>query len=405
MIYLLGNVKKFYLQSFYGLNKCCWQSIFFTFIESALSGVIFFLSLYFVNVLHFNILMAGMIMSSYGLGTALGGLVGGKLSDFFSTYNISIISLFIEAVAFFLLANLTSPSWLMLTMFLLGFSAYGFITSNNIGALRKCDEQEGLKLKLIALSNTAANLGIGISAAFIGFLGYKHFNYIFTISSLFLFFLGIRILFIKHDWCSAEARLASKNNSSTHFHNKNSPVVFMTLICLFFVGLIVVQRSTTYSIYLHNTFNTLGTTGIGLLFALNPALIVLFQNPIVNFFQSYNKILIVGIGVLLMGVGMGMLTISSLIFFAILSCVVYTIGEMLFFSVAQLLVYQCSPEGKKGSSFGLFKMIYALSVTVGPSIGGLIYHYFGGHMIWYFSSLIGVACFILCYFFKEKYIT
>ncbi len=59
---------KRYFSSYAGLSKLCWQGIGIGFVEATLSGVCFFLSIYFVNTLHLSIAIAGVIISFYGLG-------------------------------------------------------------------------------------------------------------------------------------------------------------------------------------------------------------------------------------------------------------------------------------------------------------------------------------------------
>lgn len=109
-----------------------------------------------------------------------------------------------------------------------------------------------------------------------------------------------------------------------------------------------------------------------------------------------------GIGAFLMGFGMFMLSFSVTFTLAILACIIYTIGEMLFFSIAQLLCYQSGGEKKKGQSIGLFRTIFAASVFIGPTLGGYIYHRFGGNYVWYLCGFIGVACLISCLKLKNK---
>lgn len=48
-------------------------------------------------------------------------------------------------------------------------------------------------------------------------------------------------------------------------------------------------------------------------------------------------------------------------------------------------------------------MIYALSIVVGPTIGGLIYQDMGGNTVWYLSGLIGLVCLLICNYFKKAY--
>src|SRR5579862_9835769 len=98
--YLVSIIKK-YGENYTGLPKSCLPGIILTFIHSVSVGICFFLTLYFVNTLHIEISKAGLLISCYGMGTVIGSMVGGKLSDLILPRLISIISLFVQSAAFF----------------------------------------------------------------------------------------------------------------------------------------------------------------------------------------------------------------------------------------------------------------------------------------------------------------
>jgi predicted MFS family arabinose efflux permease len=407
MTYTFSQLIKSYFASYSGLPKTSWQRIGLTFINTTSVGICFFLSLYFVKVLHFNIAMAGVIISAYGLGTATGGIVGGKLSDKVSPSIISIVSLLIEAGAFLSLSRLKSIDLLMFNVFILGIAAYAFKTSNNVWLLNQSKEQESERLKTINILYAASNLGIGSAGVIVSILERIGFQYIFCFSSALLFLSSAYLIFQEIVYKDS----AERNKSMVYVHIPNQPavtrkkedkkIVRLILICLFLVGIIITQRSATYLIYLRDAFPQLGIKWIGLLFSLNPILIVLFQAPIINRFTQSNKIAMVGVGACLMGLGMFMLSFSYIFSLAVLSCIIYTAGEMLFFSLAQLICYQRGAALQKGHVLGMFQMTYAVSVVVGPSIGGWVYHHFSGNMVWYLNGIIGILCLVICMFYKQ----
>ncbi|MGQ3889293.1 MFS transporter [Legionella sp. CNM-1927-20] len=164
--YLIIFARK-YTANYKGLPKLCWQGIMLLFINMFTIGICFFLSLYFVTIRHFTPSIAGLLLSCYGLGTVFGGLIAGKLSDKFLPKSISILSLLIQSAAFFLLTYLESVPVLMANLFLLGFAAYGFKTSNNVWMLSMCKHDTNLRYKTISISHVAANFGLGLSGVLI----------------------------------------------------------------------------------------------------------------------------------------------------------------------------------------------------------------------------------------------
>jgi MFS family permease len=297
---------KRYFSSYAGLSKACWQGITVSFVEATLSGICFFLSIYFVNTLHFDIATVGIIISFYGLGRTVGGLLGGKLSDKISPGVVSIVSLLLQSVAFFVLIKVKTVYFLMLNLFVLGVAAYGFITSNNVWVLNQCKNHEAIKLKTLSMLHAASNLGIGLSALLVSLLSRYGFSCIFLLAGVLLFFAALYLIFVEKnsgsEMESHEVASIQHDAAVTEVKN-NKTVLWIVLGCLFLVGLIIAQLGTTYSLFINDAFPKLGINGVSFLFALNSFLIVLIQTPLVNFFNDYNKIVMSGVGAFLMGFG------------------------------------------------------------------------------------------------------
>lgn len=400
--YISFAIKR-YFSNYSGVSISCWKRILLTFINDTSGGVSFFLCIYFVKVLHIDIALSGLIISAYGLGTALGGIAGGKLSDNISPTIISIISIFFKAAAFLILIKVKSVLFLIPTLFILGVTTYGFKTSNNVWILNQCQNNTAERLKVINILYTASNLGIGLSAVIVSIISYYGFQYIFLLSSILLFFSGIFL--VKQKSVKIEAIISPSlalNNSSVQ-SKSNKKILFFMLLCVFLIGLIIAQLSATYSIYLQHVFPLMGNKSYAILFVLNSLIIVIFQTPLINRFSHANKILSAGIGAFLFGIGMMLLNFSFIFLMAIFSCIIYTIGEMLFISLSQLIIYQEGGAKKRGQSLGLFQMVFALSIIIGPALGGFIYHHFGSSVLWYLSGIIGIICLLIC-FFSRKHI-
>lgn len=403
----ISSAIKIYLANYSGVPKTCWQGIFLTLVESLAIGVCFFLSLYFVNTLHVDMTTAGILISCYGVGTSIGGILSGKLCDNMSSQTISIISLVTQALAFFLLAELNSIVLLMINLFVLGVASYGFTTANNVWMLKHCEEHSDIRLKVINISRAALNLGFGLSGFLIGVIAVYGFQPIFYISCVSLFLSAIYLFFQKdrqenigdNNIQSIAKNCESQNESIIQKENKK--VILLILTCLFLIGLIIAQLSITYPIYLQDAFPALGVKAVSILFILDTVLIVLFQAPLVNMLNNYNKILATGIGAFLMGLGMLVLSFSLSFFLAIISCVIWTIGEMIFVAMAQLVCYEKGAQKKKGQSMGIYQAVFACSKIIGPLIGGFIYHTYGGNFLWYLSALIGAVCLIACNHYKK----
>ena len=386
----------------------CWQRVFLGLINTTAGGIYFFLSLYFVKDLHMNIARAGIIISFYGVGRMCGGIIGGKAADRFSPTKISIICMLIESIAFIALVRLHTFIPLIINVFVYGVAMYGFNVSNKTWVLKQTGDSHAERLKAINILYTATNMGVGLAAVIVSIFADKGFHEIFIFSGVLLFVAAIYLIsnhrkFLHRDHLTQNTRASSGLSSSQKkkFSKTDRIVFIVTLLSLFLIGLVVIQHQTTYTIYLHEFLPQIGIRGVGLIYAINPILIVFFQVPLVNRFKESNKVMLTGYGAFMMGAGTLMLVLPLTVFIAIISAIIYTVGEMLFMPVTQLICYQRADENKKGQGLGMYQTVYAASVVVGPAVGGVIYHKFGGDLLWYFSGVIGFICLLLGFYFKK----
>lgn len=379
------------------LIKKCWKGLIALLIASILSGVYYFFSIYFIDVLHFNISTAGFLLSFYGLGTIVGGYLGGKFADKFTPLQVVFVSLFVQSIAFLILTQAKSFSWIAINLFILGAFTYSFITANYLWVLSNFSHSEKDRLTVINYLVVASNLGIGISAIIIGELSIFNFDYIFWTCGFLLLFLSLFLGFTKKEEHPHTKELI---NTASEQPQRSNGLMYLILFCLFFTGIIVSQLGATYSIYLKQTFPRLGTHAFSYLFALSTILIVCFQNFLISRVNHFNQVLMIGLGSFFIGFGMLMLNFSYTFAIAIVACVIYSIGEMLFFSITQLFCYQQGNINNKGKKLGEYRMIYASSRLVGPAVGGAIYNYFSGATLWYLCGIVGIFFLILCNRFK-----
>ncbi|EKD71600.1 MAG: multidrug resistance protein, MFS family, partial [uncultured bacterium] len=185
-----------YVSNYRGLSSLTWEGISISFIESTLIGICYFISLYFVGVLHLSIANAGMIMSCYGIGTIFGGSIGGTLSDLMSPRIVSIGNLLLQSIGFFTLMAANSPYILMIALLIIGFGSYGFITSNHTWTL--LHSQQNQRLKTINILDASSNLGLGISGVIISLLSMESFHKLFLIAGVTLLSLTA-YLALKYD--------------------------------------------------------------------------------------------------------------------------------------------------------------------------------------------------------------
>lgn len=284
---------------------------------------------------------------------------------------------------------------------MLGIGSYGFITSNQLWVLQQCSDSDVQRLKAINLLDVASNLGLSVSGIIISFILLENFKFLFATISMVLIATSLFLLFVNKKLIDErEAIKFSRSTDFTGSNNKNSKIIIYILFSVFLVGLIISQINSNYPLFLQKKFINLDTRSFSILFILNSMLVVLFQSPLVNAISKYNRIFIVGLGAFLLGFGMLFLNFAIYFYLAVISCIIYTLGEMLFFSVAQLICYEMALPNKKGSSIGIYRTVYAFSRVIGPTFGGIIFST-SPAMLWYVCGLFGLMSLLPAFYFRQ----
>lgn len=386
-----------YLHHYTGLSKKCWTGISLSCTESFLIGIYSFLPLYFTSTLHFSIVAASALVSCYGFGAIVGGYLSGHYSDRYSPGKIAVASLLLQSLSFFLLISLKTSHSIAIVMMLMGIASYGFLTALNLWILSECDNEKK-RLQVLNMLSASANIGSGLSALCIGYFIVIGFNPLFYIVAISLIVCACYFATILR----APAKITHyKTISNPEQVTKSALPLWIMLLCLFLVGLIIFQANTTFSIYIQNKYPHLGLRAVSILFAINCFMVVLLQTPLINGVAKFNKLVVAGIGALLLGSGMVVLTIASSFVIAIIAYAIHTLGEILFFGVAQFICYQSASIKKKGQALGLFRTTYASARIVGPILGALVYDTWGSNTLWYLCGFLGLICFEACNFSKK----
>lgn len=392
-------ISQWYLKNYHGLSRACWAGIAVSFIQSVMIGIYYYLSSYFTHDLHLAMDTSGYILSCYGAGAVAGSMLGGLLTDRYTPGMIAAGCLLAQACAYLLLVKFTTVAWLMANVGLLGLATYGFMTANYIAVLNTCRDDESQRLKVINVMAVVSNLGLGVAAFIISATMRYGYHDLFAAAGVILLMISgwmlTREFHHSENHCAA-APVCDQQQANISKKAPQQMIFVMVLVCVFLIGLVVTQFGTTTPVYMQTAFPDLGVKAASTLFALNALLVVALGVPLGNYFKQYNKVMMVGVGALLMGLSMCMLGLAHIFTWVIAACILYTIGEIIFFSMAQLVCYQNSPTQKRGRSLGAYRMIYAASRIAGPSVGGFLLMR-GGVMLWLVCGLLGVISFVLCW--------
>lgn len=362
--------------------------------------VIPFLSLYLTDNLDFSLQQVGWIMTSYGLGSFLGAWLGGKLSDQIGYYKVILGSLFLTGISFMIIQYFTS-FWSICIGFFFLIAIADMARPAFFVALSAYSKPEN-KTRSLTFIRLAINLGFsagpalgGLIIATIGYYG------IFWIDGITCIIAGLVMIQTLHP---KKAKILDKeviHKNPVKAHKDGIYILFLIALALF--GFIFVQYFSTIPLY-YKEIHHLSEEKIGLLLAMNGALIFLFEMPLIAYLEKINstKIGNVTSGFILTGISFILFLITPWAGILIIGMIIATLGEMVSFPFGNAFALDRSKKGRQGAYMGLYSMSFSAAHIFGHNSGMQLIDTFGFNNTWIFMSLIAVLGVFLLYIVKQK---
>ncbi|MGI9456626.1 MAG: MFS transporter, partial [Aeoliella sp.] len=188
-------------------------------------------------------------------------------------------------------------------------------------------------------------------------------------------------------------RLSGEANGNGARSLRASPLrdrEFVAVLVLLLASTIVFfQFLSTYPLYLRDHYG-LDEIRIGLLFAVNTVVIVLFEMLLIDYVKRWPLLRTIGWGSFLSCAGFGLLAFGSTMGYAIFAMLVLTIGEMLSMPLTTGYVANRAPVGSEARYMGWLAMTISLAFVLGPAIGASVYAV-DRDAVWIACLLIGFA--------------
>ncbi len=364
--------------------------------------VIPFLSLYLTKNLNFSKTDAGWIMACFGIGSVIGGWLGGKLTDKIGFYRVMIYSLFATGIGFIILQFITSFWGLCFAILILMSIADTFRPAVyvSIKAYSKPENQT----RSLALLRLAINIGMGIGPTVAGLIivleGYNLLFWIDGITCIVAILIFKRLVpYVPKVKKDKKEIISTLDNNLVY---KDFTYWIFIAIC-FFMGMAFMQLIVTMPVYYSEVFH-LDEFKISLILAINIVIIVIFEMPMINYLEKVNlpisKYIIYAS--LLMGISFIVLYENYWIGILIISMTIITIGEMLGFPYTNKFALGRAEEGLEGSYMALYAIAFSLSHIFSPKIGLYIVDNYGYQFNWIITGAYGLLAALLSFWLHRR---
>ncbi len=381
---MFARTVQLYRKSFEGLSRDMWLLSLVTFINRAGTMVIPFLTVYLTQELGFSLQRTGMVMSCFGIGSILGTIAGGKLSDRYGYYKVMFWSLFLTGFMFILLMYMHSFAAICITIFALGVIGEAFRPANTSSVVAYSTLET--RTRSISLLRLAVNLGFSIGPAIGGFLAHKAgYQWLFLTDGLTC--IGAALVFRwtlkprrQHsDTPTSNAVTSGKGFSSPY---KDVPYLFFALMVSLW-AIAFMQFFSVIPVFFKAHF-LLNEGQIGGLLALNGLLIALFEMPFIYTIEGrFKQLWLIRMGVVAVAV-------SYLLYLwpgtwhgiAIASVLIITLGEMLTMPFASTFAMNCASNENRGQYMAIYSAAYSVGHILAPVVGMQVAGRWGYEALW-----------------------
>jgi len=400
---MLQRTINLYRESFEGLRAEVWYLSLVLLINRAGAMVIPFLTVYLTSKRGFTFEDAGLIMSSFGIGSVLGSYVGGWITDKFGFYRVQQWTLVGSGFLFWALGQQTTFWGMSIGIFVLSTVMDAFRPANQAALAFYSNPKN--RARAYGLLRLAVNLGFSIGPVFGGLLiaglGYQ---WLFIVNGFSCLFAAVAFRLLLPPG-RLEKGEEEPDNSGILADSAYRNIPFMVFVFFLMLGAVAfMQFFSSLPVYLQQELNY-SEAQIGLLVTLNGLMIVFMEMPLVHKAgQRFRSLGIITVGYLFLAVAFLLLQGAvSLPLFAVAFMVLITIGEMLSMPFASTYTAEIAPRSRRGQYMGLQSIGWAGAFIIAPSLGLRWASAYGFSSLWYLASVLA-AISAVGIFFVDRYI-
>ncbi|MDX3354549.1 MFS transporter [Streptomyces sp. ME01-24h] len=376
-----------------GLPGTFWWLWTSTLVNRLGGFVVTFLALYLTSGRGYSATYAGLVASLYGLGGAVGAVVGGMLTDRVGRRSTMLLAQVAAAAATAALAFVGGQVQIAAVATVIGVASSA--SRPAVQAMMADVVPAADRVRAFSLNYWAVNIGFAVSSASAGFIAAHGYLWLF-LGDAFMTVLCALVIYAKvpESMPGREPEAAVAAGGSDQSRVGLGVVLrdrrFMAFVALtFLLGTVTQQGATTLSIDMGR--QGFSASEYGLVIGLNGLLIVILQLPLTRLLKRRSVAALLTAGTLLMGWGFGLNAFAGSVPFYALAVVVWTLGEIMHAPASMSLVADLAPAHARGRYQGMYSLSWPAAAFAGPLLGGLALDRWGGGVVWAACAVVGTV--------------
>src|SRR5438034_2464631 len=363
--------------------------------------------IYLHQIRGFSTSIAGLVLAATMGTAAIAAPPTGGLLDRYSAKAILVAGLLASALGYAGFAYVDSP-WQAFACSIVSGAGIGATgTANRTLTIRLVKREQ--RTAAFALNRVSGNFGIGSGATVAGFI-VASAQRLSSFQTLYFFdavtYAAFALIVLAAVPSPRAATVAATDANGTGFRAVARDRLFLTVIAANFV--LVVVGHTLFSNILPpfaKAHTPVGPAEIGIIVLANTSFIVIAQIPAVRVVARMRRTHAFALTSALFAVGLLAVLPATLIHSELAAtsllagvAIVFAIGEVVHILVLGPLVADMAPAHLLGRYLSLYTLTFAISLALGPAIGGLLLQtspeavWWGGALV---AALAGVVLFRL----------
>ncbi|WP_114790279.1 MFS transporter [Niabella yanshanensis] len=373
-----------YVDSYRGLSTPAWMLALVMLINRTGAMVLPFMAIYMRDHLHFSLEEAGIVLSFFGLGSLLGNIAGGWLTDKFGSFKVQCLSLFLAAPLYILIGKFHTVEALSAGIFTLSFIADLFRPANS-AAITSYAKPENLT-RAFSLNRMAINLGFSFGPFLGGLLAAISYDLLFWGNAIGCFIAAILFYSYfnnrKAQKAKAAVRIVTAENSKQQASAyRDRPYLLFAFICmLYFIPFC--QLLNAMPLFFDEKAG-MSKEAIGTLMGYSGFIIVLTEMVIVsivqNRFSIYNSIIL---GTLFIIPGFVIYLLTTELWALYLAISLISLSEILVLPFTSTVGALRAGANNKGSYMALNSLGFSMAFIITPFLSTKIIESYGYYYLW-----------------------
>ncbi|GAA2974180.1 MFS transporter [Actinokineospora diospyrosa] len=330
---------------------------------------------------------AGIALGAYGVGSVVGVLLGGTISDRFGYRWTIVVSMAGAGLLTALLVHLTVLWAVLAVAAATGLLAQAYRPASSAMLVELTPDKH--HVMVFAVYRLAFNLGT-TAGPLLGVLlisySYDLMFYVDAITSVVFALFALRL---PHTVTSAKdeptADTAPRKSYLTVLSDRGYSLF---MLALFLNAVVYIQHVSVLPLQVTADGHAPGLYAV--LLSLNAVVVIALELPFTKFVQRLPAKIAVALGVGLVGVGMNLYVAGPAIAMFVVATLVWTLGEIIGTPTASAYPGQVAPPGLRGRYIAAAAFPMQIGYAVGPALGVALWTVWKDG-VWWGSSVITVV--------------